>query len=72
MTCPSCGAGGEFLWVTDSRHTALGTVRRRRRCGQCEHAFRTVEEIAGRGVQFEAGKVAERRRVIKLIKGEQP
>lgn len=43
MNCPSCGA---VTLVTDSRtDTGLpgDPVRRRRKCGKCDHRFSTIE-----------------------------
>lgn len=42
MRCPNCGS--EDTRVTDSRD-ADGSVRRRRRCRNCDHRFWTYERI---------------------------
>lgn len=41
--CPKCGK--DHTYVSDTRTTAEGRVRRRRRCADCNHRFHTLEAI---------------------------
>lgn len=41
--CPKCNVGATM--VRDSRQTAAGEVRRRRKCLSCGHLFTTVESV---------------------------
>lgn len=63
LSCPACGSHKVF--VTDSRSTDNGrTVRRRRRCADCEHRWTTaevpIEAFQGlRGLESLIGRVNE-------------
>lgn len=41
MNCPKCG--GSQLYVTDTRHRDCRSVRRIRKCTDCNHKFMTLE-----------------------------
>lgn len=42
MNCPLCKHETE---VIDSRPSTNNTIRRRRRCPQCQHRFTTIEKM---------------------------
>lgn len=44
MMCPSCSS--YLTSVLDTRPTDTGSIRRRRRCDDCAHRFRTYEVVA--------------------------
>ena len=41
VSCPSCAA--DEVGVIDSRATASGNIRRRRKCANCGHRWSTIE-----------------------------
>lgn len=43
MICPVCGS--EYNFVRETAQGSDGKVYRRRRCGNCESKFRTVEAV---------------------------
>lgn len=43
MICPVCGS--EYNFVRETAQGTDGKVYRRRRCGECEAKFRTVEVV---------------------------
>ena len=45
MRCPKCQAEDQ-LDVQETRRAVDGTIRRRRRCRSCRHAFTTIEHIS--------------------------
>jgi len=50
MNCPECKNKHTRVW--DSRLMHFGTVKRRRRCMECNHRFTTAEiYISGYGLQ---------------------
>jgi hypothetical protein len=44
LRCPHCKVMRPSF-VTDSRVTQYGTIRRRRRCGVCNKRFSTIEQV---------------------------
>ena len=50
MLCPNCGAD-EKAAVKETRRSADGGVRRRRRCPKCFNDFETIENVSGGNIR---------------------
>lgn len=50
MVCPQCESTAKH-GVLETRSSLDGRIMRRRKCGACGHAFRTVEQLSESGMQ---------------------
>jgi transcriptional repressor NrdR len=53
MHCPHCGSTEAKQDVKETRHTTDGRIIRRRRCEDCRHDYKTIEQLSDVGLRVQ-------------------